>query len=74
MVGQRIAQWTSELEHNIETKIQQLRKDKITGMSIENLKQVTPTTGTYPVGFYHNQFASIAASVAKRLKFELFEF
>lgn len=60
------------LSHNIGKAIKDLKKDGIRSMSMENLKQVTPTTGlTCLPGEYHRLFPEVAATVARRLRFPI---
>lgn len=61
-----------KLYNLIETAIRNARRDGITGMSLANLKQITPTTGlTCPPAEYHRVFPEIAANVAYRLRFTI---
>jgi hypothetical protein len=58
----------AELEQNILAKIKQLKKEQTTGMSVENLIQVTPTPkatqgaiyGTNAPYYYREMFREIA--------------
>jgi len=56
----------------IKKTIRKARRDGITGMSLANLKQITPTTGlTCPPAEYHRAFPEIATNVASRLRFTI---
>ncbi len=62
------------IEKNISDTIKALKKDQVTGMSVANLFQVTPTKGVMcPVPMYRPEFERLAYIVAKRLKFDLYE-
>lgn len=56
----------AELRRAIRATVRELRADGITGMSLENLKQVTPTRGlTCAPAAYHGAFAEVALSTAR---------
>jgi len=75
MAAKRTATLTADeqaIKTNIETTIHQLRKDGTVAMSMDNLRQITPTTGVrLPVVTYPNVFASVASEVCKRMRFPL---
>ena len=54
------------LSANIRQSVKRAKQRGITGMSLANLKQVTPTKGlTCEVGMYHTIFPEVARKVAK---------
>lgn len=75
MPAKRTATLTADeqaIKTNIEAAIRQLRADGTVAMSMDNLRQVTPTTGVrLPVSTYPQVLASIASEVAKRMKFSV---
>jgi len=62
------------IESNIESAIKSAKRRGITGMSLANLFQVTPTLGVRvsPAG-YSVLFEESARKVAARLKFDLLD-
>jgi hypothetical protein len=62
------------IENAIEAKIKELRKEGTTGMSLENLYQITPTPkglkDLAPSG-YRRLFAELAPGVGNRLRFQI---
>ena len=64
-----------KLESNIGKAITAARKTGITGMSIDNLKQVTSTQGLAEAGItpsqYHSEFESKAMRVAASRRFTI---
>ncbi len=61
------------LTRNIRQTIRKAKKAGTVGMSLANLKQITPTTGlTCDPGEYHREFPRIAAQVAARLSFPVY--
>ena len=62
----------SELEKNITDAIKTAKRDGIVGMSMQNLKQVTRTSGLkISVSEYHLTFDEVAMQVARRLRFRI---
>jgi len=62
----------NQLEKNIADAIKAAKRDGIVGMSMRNLKQVTPTRGlTISVAEYHATFDEVASQVSKRLRFPI---
>ena len=65
----------SKLERNIRKAITKARKSGITGMSLANLKQVTPTDGLVEAGItpaeYHRTFDSLALRAAASRRFTI---
>lgn len=58
------------IKKNIAAQIRKLKADGIVGMSIDNLRQITPTTGvTCAIPMYRPLFAQAAAEAAKELRF-----
>ena len=58
-------------EHLVET-IQAAKRDGITGMSLANLRQITPTTGlTCSVEEFDRMFPEVADSISRRLRFTI---
>lgn len=61
-----------QLKRNIGKAITKARKSGITGMSLANLKQVTPTDGlTISVEEYHSSFDALALKVAASRRFRI---
>lgn len=59
---------------NVTAKIKELIADGTIGMSINNLRQITPTNGvTCAVQMYRSLFKQVAMEVAKKLKFDLYD-
>lgn len=57
---------------NIRETIAKLKRDKVCGISVQNLKQITPTKGVLvSVAEYHREFETIARDCAKKAKFEV---
>jgi len=65
------------IERNVRKQIRQLRRDEITGMSMANLLQVTPTpppelaVGPNAAYYYRQLFEEIAGRVAHDCGFEI---
>lgn len=61
------------IRSNVTAKFKELIADGTIGMSINNLRQITPTNGvTCAVPMYKSLFESVAREVAKKLKFDLY--
>ena len=62
----------NQLEKNIADAIKTAKRNGVVGMSMQNLKQVTRTSGLkISVSEYHNTFDEVAKQVAKRLRFPI---
>ena len=62
------------IRSNVTAKIRELKADMLVGMSITNLRQITPTNGvTCAVPMYRSLFKQVAMDVAKKLKFDLYD-
>jgi glutamine synthetase adenylyltransferase len=58
--------WDKQLRAAITSKLRQLRRDQVVGMSVANLRQVTPTrTFTMPVGYFANRFDDVAREAGR---------
>lgn len=58
------------IKHNIAAKIKELKAKGTVGMSLSNLRQITPTKGvTCAVPMYPRLFEQAAKECAKELKF-----
>ena len=65
--------WTT-LEKSIAKTIRQWKREGTTGASFACLKQCVPTTGLTCTPYaFHSTFNQIAAEVAKRLRFSVYE-
>lgn len=63
---------TATLTDNVEKTIRSAKREGIVSMSLDCLKQCTPTSGLQcPPAMYHNIFEDVARSVAKRLRFPI---
>ena len=61
------------IRSNVTAKIRELMSAGTIGMSIANLRQITPTNGvTCAVPMYKSLFESVARECAKELKFDLY--
>jgi|TARA_R100000479_G_scaffold174589_2_gene123172 hypothetical protein len=64
----------NQLEKNITDAIKTAKRDGVVGMSMQNLKQVTRTSGLkISVYEYHRTFEEVAKQVAKRIRFSIIE-
>lgn len=62
------------LSENIRETIRKARAAGTVGMSLRNLKQITPTSGLRcDVSTYHRTFPVAADDVAKEMQFNLFD-
>lgn len=64
----------NKLETHIMTTIAELKADGIVAMSIDNLKQVTPTRGLIiHRAIYNQRFPEIAAKIADAMNFTILQ-
>lgn len=60
------------IKANITAKIKELKADGTVGMSLANLRQITPTRGvSCSIPMYPGLFAAAAAECAKELRFPI---